>query len=49
MHGADRSVYVPSADQVKQEGFADRFPKDVKTVTAVSVETASTFSCPAVA
>ena len=49
MHGADRSVYVPSTDQVKHEGFADRFPKDVKTVTAVSVETPSTFSCPAVA
>jgi ornithine decarboxylase len=49
LHGADRSLYVSSVEQLKQEGYADRFPRHVKTVTSVSIETAPTFACPAVA
>jgi ornithine decarboxylase len=49
LHGTDRSLYVSSVEQVKQEGFADRFPKEIKTVTPVSVENTTTFACPAVA
>lgn len=49
LHGADRSLFLPSLEQVQQEGFADRFPKDIKTVTSVSVDSSPTFACPAVA
>jgi ornithine decarboxylase len=48
LHGADRSLFVPSVDKVKEEGFADRFPKEIKTVTSVSVEPLG-LSIPAVA
>ncbi len=49
LHGSDRSVFVPSVEQVKQEGYLERFPKEVKTVTGVSVDSSPTLSCPAVA
>lgn len=49
LHGSDRSLYVPSVEQIKQEGFAERFPKDIKTVTGVSIESSPTFACPAIA
>lgn len=49
LHGTDRSLYVSSIEQVKEEGFGDRFPKDVQTVTPVSISTPQTLSIPAVA
>ena len=49
LHGADRSIYLPSVEQVKEEGFGLRFPKDIKTVTAVSVGSPGLGPCPAIA
>jgi ornithine decarboxylase len=49
LHGIERPLYVSSIEQINQEGWADRFPKDVKTVTPVSIETSSSLSIPAVA
>lgn len=37
LHGVESSIYVPDAQKIITEGFADRFPRGVKTVTAVSV------------
>ena len=37
-HGMDSHLYLPSIEQVHAEGFADRFPLNVRTVTAVSIE-----------
>ena len=49
LHGIDSQLFLPSLDQLKQEGFEERFPKDVRTVTAVSVENPERNACPAVA
>ena len=49
LHGIDSQLYLPTLDQVKQEGFAGRFPNLVTTVTQVSVEKEKTFACPTVA
>ena len=49
LHGTDRSLFIPSIDQVKQEGYANRFPNDVKTVVPVAIQDSSNFFCPAVA
>ena len=49
LHGTDRPLYIPSVEQIKEEGYADRFPRDIKTVTSVSVDSLPTFVCPAVA
>jgi ornithine decarboxylase len=49
MHGTDRSLFVPPMEQVKQEGFADRLPREIQTVTSVSIQTPGPFTCPAVA
>ena len=49
MHGTDRSLFVPPVEQLKLEGYADRFPKEIQTVTAVSIESPGPFTCPAVA
>jgi len=49
LHGIDTQLFLPSIDQVKKEGFTDRFPKGVTTVTQVSIEKQSTFPCPAIA
>jgi ornithine decarboxylase len=48
-HGTDSQLFLPSIEQVKQEGFAERFPKDIRTVTAVAIEKPTTFACPAIA
>ena len=37
LHGTDSHLILPSVDQVKQDGFADRFPTAVQTVSAVSI------------
>lgn len=49
LHGIDSHLYLPSVDQIIQDGFAERLPKDVRTVTAVSIETSEKNACPAVA
>ena len=59
LHGTDCHLSPPSIDQVKQEGFGNRFPNHVKTVTAVSIESPfegqgrppspAALSCPAIA
>ncbi len=49
LHGVDTHVYLPSVQQVLQDGFADRFPKQVSTVTAVSIGKQEVIGCPAVA
>jgi len=37
LHGADRSLYSPSIEQIMKEGFKERFPNNVQTVTCVSM------------
>lgn len=49
LHGCDSLLFLPSLKQIEQEGFADRFPKDITTVTPVSVSTKDAWKCPAVA
>jgi ornithine decarboxylase len=49
LHGTDRSIYLPSVDQIQEEGYRSRFPSNVRTVTAVSVQSSDEFLCPAVA
>ncbi len=49
LHGIDTSLYLPSVEQVKLEGFKGRFPTQIKTVTAVSIESNRADSCPAIA
>ena len=50
LHGLDSQLYLPYIEQVKQEGFNDRFPSRVTTVTPVAIEdTKKEYSCPAVA
>lgn len=50
LHGVDTQLYLPSLDQVKKEGFDERFPKDIKTVTSVSVEQEPIHhTCPSIA
>jgi ornithine decarboxylase len=46
LHGSDRALFVPCVEQVKQEGFANRFPKEIKTVTAVSIDTSPAIVTP---
>jgi ornithine decarboxylase len=36
LHGTDHSIFLPDVEMVMKEGFADRFPLDIKTVSAVS-------------
>ena len=37
LHGADRSLYSPSIEQLVKEGFKERFPAHVDTVSCVSM------------
>ncbi len=45
LHGIDSQIMLPTVEQIVQDGFAERFPKGIKTVTAVSIQE----ECPAVA
>ncbi len=49
LHGIDTHLYLPSIEQVKKEGFQDRFPQSVSTVTAVSIQKPGPMDCPAIA
>jgi ornithine decarboxylase len=37
LHGTDRSLYSPSIEQLVKEGFKERFPGHVQTVSCVSM------------
>lgn len=49
LHGTDCVLIPPSVENILHEGFGDRFPKKVKTVTSVSIEDAVIPRIPAVA
>ena len=49
LHGIDTQLFLPSIEQIKKEGFSDRLPQQVKTVTAVSIPVKRSFSCPSIA
>jgi ornithine decarboxylase len=49
LHGVDSQRFLPSVDNLKQEGFEGRFPTHVKTVTPVSITDTEKFVCPAIA
>ena len=51
LHGIDSHLFLPSIDQVKKEGFGQRFPSAVTTVTQVSIENQkqTSMACPAIA
>ncbi len=38
LHGVDAQLYLPSLENVMKEGYQDRLPSSVKTVTSVSIE-----------
>ena len=39
LHGVDSNLYLPTIEQIEKEGFVERFPTHVKTVTSVSIPT----------
>ena len=49
LHGVESQCIMPSIEQLQKEGYADRFPKYVKTVTAISVEKTNNSFCPSIA
>jgi ornithine decarboxylase len=49
LHGCDSLLFLPTIKQIEAEGFSERFPKDISTVTPVSVSTKEAWNCPAVA
>ncbi len=49
LHGIETQIYLPSCEQLSKEGFGDRFPRNVETVTAVSIKETKVPVCPSIA
>jgi ornithine decarboxylase len=49
LHGTDCVLVPPSVKQILSEGFEDRFPKSIKTVTSVSIQDAIAPHIPSIA
>lgn len=49
LHGVDTQIFVPTIEQVKKEGFVNRFPTALKTVSSVSFPSKDQLGCPSIA
>ena len=49
LHGVDTHLFVPTIEQIKQEGFGSRFPTQLQTVSSVSFPNKEKLTCPSIA